>query len=145
MAYGNLTPPEMPPYDASVYTNVLLVFAYELGAEDWHLLTMYYSAEPFVYDTTTGTVTNAEGLTRCRVYSADTGVWTEEQVVQDALAVRPGGNGGVYLRIWTLKAIKNETGSSWLYAEYVTREKCDLRTWLSGLVTGLGAQIGGGV
>lgn len=144
MAYGNLTVPDLPEYDTVTHGNALLVWDYPLGAEDWYMLALYYSGTPFAYDSAAGVVTNPEGISRRRYYSPETGQWTAEQVEQDAPpALSPGRHGEIYQRIWTLRDIRDESGAVWLRADHVTREQCDLRPWLTGLLMGLG--LGGGV
>ena len=74
MAYGNVTPPTLPTYDAETNGFYLLVFNYELGAENWYMVHLIYGAWRFQYEESVG-ITNT-GNTFTRTYSD--GVWSED-------------------------------------------------------------------
>ena len=115
MAYSNVTPPTLPAYDSETYGFYLLVFNYELGSEDWHMVHLIYSAWRFHYEEGLG-VTNT-GNTFIRTYSD--GTWTEELQNPETLALNPGISGNMYKRIYTNANIFNGD-EIWLAADTVT-------------------------
>lgn len=136
MAYGNVTPPTLPTYDAETNGFYLLVFNYELGAESWYMVHLIYGAWRFQYDEGVG-VTNT-GNTFTRTYSD--GVWSEESQNTVALALNPGVNGQVYQRIYTNANIFNGD-EIWLAENTVTpldeeQRQINMKSQLAGFIAG---------
>lgn len=115
MAYLNVKPPALPDYDSEVFGFYLLVFNYELGAENWYMVHLTYGAWRFQYEEGVG-ITNT-GTTFTRTYSD--GVWSEETQNTEALALNPGLTGNVYQRIYTNENIF-AGDDLWLAANTVT-------------------------
>lgn len=134
MAYGNVTPPTLPTYDAETNGFYLLVFNYELEAENWYMVHLIYGAWRFQYEEGVG-ITNT-GNTFTRTYSD--GVWSEESQNTVALALNPGVNGQVYQRIYTNANIFNGD-EIWLAENTVTpldeeQRQINMKSQLAGFL-----------
>ena len=136
MAYGNVTPPTLPTYDAETNGYYLLVFNYELGADNWYMVHLIYGAWRFQYEEGVG-VTNT-GNTFTQTYSD--GVWSEESQNTETLALNPGVNGQVYQRIYTNANIFNGD-ELWLAENTVTpldeeQRQINMKSQLAGFIAG---------
>lgn len=116
MAYSNVTPPALPNYDTAANPYAIVIFAYEIGAENWENFTIQYSATPFIYDPSVGI--------------KNTGVWTSQLYTNDGWfnwgeqtehgGVMPGPEVTMFRRIWTNHEIYDTNGNIYLEANTVT-------------------------
>lgn len=139
MAYENTTFPGIPEdHDTALYPYMVVLMEYELGATDWYHVTMFYSSVPFTHDTTTGAITNTEGVSRSRVYSMDDQIWSVEVYGTGAPNLIAGKHGMIYQRIWSDHDVLSDDSTVFIPADGVTHEVWKgLKSWMIGAVLGV--------
>lgn len=136
MAYSNVTPPALPAYDSETYGFYLLLFNYELDAEGWYMVQMYYCPWRFRYEEGVGVV----GSPNTFLCSYSDGTWSDAiEINGEELALNPGLFGQTYQRIYTNANIFSGN-EIWLAENSVTPvegDKFPIRDFVNGLVMAL--------
>ena len=136
MAYSNVTPPPLPEYDSETYGYYILVFSYEIGAEDWYSVQLRYAPWRFSYDEALG-ITNG-GNNFLQVYGD--GTWGDWGQNQETLAIKPGQVGKTYQRIYTNHNIFDANDEIYMAADTILppdENRFPIHDFLNGLVMAL--------
>lgn len=136
MAYSNVTPPPLPEYDTEIYGFYILVFSYEIGAEDWYSVQLRYAPWRFSYDEALG-ITNG-GNNFLQVYGD--GTWGDWGQNQETLAIKPGQVGKTYQRIYTNHNIFDANDEIYMAADTILppdENRFLIKDFLNGLVMAL--------
>jgi hypothetical protein len=136
MAYSNVTPPPLPEYDTEIYGFYILVFSYEIGAEDWYSVQLRYAPWRFSYDEALG-ITNG-GNNFLQVYGD--GTWGDWGQNQETLAIKPGQVGKTYQRIYTNHNIFDANDEIYMAADTILppdENRFPILDFLNGLVMAL--------
>ena len=136
MAYSNVTPPPLPEYDTEIYGFYILVFSYEIGAEDWYSVQLRYAPWRFSYDEALG-ITNG-GNNFLQVYGD--GTWGDWGQNQETLAIKPGQVGKTYQRIYTNHNIFDANDEIYMAADTILppdENRFPILDFINGLVMAL--------